>query len=161
MSSICAWPLKPEFFRSASTSSIRCVYCCFCVAAYTRLGLVVASSGLKSLIDSKSAVSATTLVKFFSCSSWFSFVFFSSATAVLIIRSSVWLGSKAYAPNERSTMKNLLRSDLSPLPRNTRDGKSESRDEENHDSTDREPDRGHNRRHPNDRQPSPKDEECE
>src|SRR6266699_980212 len=144
MSSICAWPLNPEFFRSFKTSSSKCPYCCFCVAAYTRLGFVVASSGLKSLIDSKSAVSATTLVNFFSCSSWFSFVFFSSATAVLIIRSSVWPGSKTYAPNQKSTIENLLRSDLSPLPRNTRD-------EKNHDSTDSEPDRGHNRRHQNDR----------
>src|SRR5437868_8658990 len=52
-----------------------------------RLGLVVASCGLKSLIDSKSPVSATTIVNFFSCSSWLTLVFFSSATAVLIIDS--------------------------------------------------------------------------
>src|SRR5439155_11494662 len=89
MSSICSFPLRPDFFRSATTSSTKCAYSGFCVAAYTRLGFVVASCGLNSFIDSKSAVSATTFVNFFSCSSWFSLVpvFFSSAIAVLIISS--------------------------------------------------------------------------
>src|SRR5207248_9803188 len=75
----------------------------FCVAAYTKLGFVVASCGLNCFIDSKSAVSATTLVNFFSCSSWFSFVsvFFSSATAVLIIMSSGL--QKTYVSFARST----------------------------------------------------------
>jgi hypothetical protein len=58
-----------EFLRSAMALSRSGAYSGFCTAAKIRLGFVVASSGLNSRIDSKSPVSATTLVNFLSSSS--------------------------------------------------------------------------------------------
>src|ERR1700749_4098354 len=84
MSSICLAPVRPVFLRSATALSSREAYCGLVAAARMSDGLVVASCGLNSLIDSKSPVSATTLGNFLSCSSWLNFVEVGASTVALM-----------------------------------------------------------------------------
>src|SRR5438309_2018700 len=74
--------------------------------------------------------------------SWLSFVFFSSATAVLIRNPPFGLDPKRTPRLNDRQSKNCFDSGLTPLPRHTRDSKSNSRHQKKHDSTDNQPDRG-------------------